>query len=203
MSYNLLFDIGNVIIDVDFELTINKVADDCSVPRQSITTNVLELKDELETGLIDADEYLDQVIEKIGYSGEKAFLKHAFQDVFEPNVPMIDLIVEESKKGTPLYLLSNTNDIHIPFLFEHYEVFHLFDQAIYSHEVKLMKPDPEIYKVTAEQLAIDPATTIYIDDLPDNIAAGKDFGFQSILYDIKDHQAFAMEFETLRTAISG
>ena len=96
--------------------------------------------------------FLDQAIEKVGYTGDRDFLVNAFQEVFELNEEMVDLIKEESKRGTPLHLLSNTNDIHVPYLFETFPVFHLFDNAVYSHEVFCMKPSPEIYHKTITNL---------------------------------------------------
>ena len=56
-----------------------------------------------------------------------------------------------------------------------------------------MKPDPKIFIHTIETLDLDPANTIYIDDKPENIAAGIAAGFTSIIYDPNKHEAFLRE----------
>lgn len=203
MSYSLLFDIGNVIVTFDFQISVRRIAPMCSVAPEAIFDSVNELKDELESGQISSDEFIDQAIEKVGYSGERDFLINAFQDVFELNTEMERLIEAESKLGTPLYLLSNTNGIHVPYIFEHYPVFHRFDKAIYSHEVHCMKPDPEIYEKTIDILDIDPAKTIYIDDMAENIEAGLAHGFRAIGYGKSEHARFLEQFNEAKAEILG
>lgn len=201
MSYSLLFDIGNVIVNFDFEISVRRIAAQCSVPPEAIFHNVNTLKDDLESGNISPEEFLDQATEKIGYSGANRELIEAFQEIFEPNQEIVELIEAESKSGTPLYLLSNTNGIHVPFLFERYPVFNLFDGAIYSHEVRCMKPHSSIYEKTIEILGIDPEATIYIDDMPENFEAGKAHGFKAIEYRKGDHATFLKEFQSAKEAI--
>jgi len=51
-----------------------------------------------------------------------------------------------------------------------------------SGEVKLLKPDPRIFKLFLETFAIDPALTVYIDDREPNVEAAKAFGMHGILF---------------------
>jgi len=203
MSYTLLFDIGKVIVDFDFRISVRKIADRCTSDPKDIIPCVNELKDDLETGNLSPDQFLDLAIEKTGYSGDRDFLTNAFQDVFELNLPMVDLIEAESKKGTPLYLLSNTNGLHVPFLFENYPVFELFDGAAYSHELFCMKPNPQIYLKTISLFQLAPKKTVYIDDLRENCEAGTEKGFHSIQYEIGAHKEFLTEFEAAKKNILG
>lgn len=188
MPYSLLFDIGNVIVSFDFQLTVNRIAEQCKLPADQIFGRVMELKDVLELGQISSEEFLAQASEMIGYSGDQDYLKQAFQEVFTANQPIIDLIEAQHAKGVPLYILSNTNGIHVPYLIENFPVFQRFDQSIYSHEVGLMKPDPKIYQETIKLLGLRPEQTIYLDDLPENCATGETFGFHTIKYDKSSHE---------------
>ncbi|MEO0414313.1 MAG: HAD family phosphatase [Verrucomicrobiota bacterium] len=202
MSYSLLFDIGMVIVRFDFAKAAAAVSQHCSLGPEAIFLAVNELKDDLECGRLSNDAFLDETIDRIGYTGRRADLLEAFTDVFELNQPMVDLIESEKALGTPLYLLSNTNGIHVPFLFDQYPVFRLFNDAIYSHEVGCMKPDDSIYEITLEKLKIDPSRTIYIDDLPENIDAGKKHGFVGIRYDGSDHSEFLNQFQQAKAELS-
>lgn len=194
MSYNLLFDIGNVIVLFDFEITVRRVAEQCTMPADQLLDAVREDLVDLELGRTEPDEFLERASKKIGYSGELAYLRESLEEVFELNQPMADLIQAESEKGTPLYLLSNTNDIHIPYLIDKYPVFEYFDQPIYSFEVGFMKPDPRIFEETIAQLSIRPEDTIYIDDLPENCEAGAAAGFHAICYEKNSHESFLRAF---------
>jgi putative hydrolase of the HAD superfamily len=89
-----------------------------------------------------------------------------------------------------LILFSNINSIHSPWIFERFPEFSLFQGGVLSFETGFIKPDPRIYDHAIEKHGLDPANTLYIDDLPANIATGKSLGFPSWQYDLKDHGAF-------------
>ena len=78
---------------------------------------------------------------------------------------------------------------HAPSFQRDYEIFTEFEHAVFSHEVGAMKPDDRIYEHALNAHQLDPAKTLYIDDLPENIAAGKRFGLRSFQYDYRDHAA--------------
>jgi len=92
--------------------------------------------------------------------------------------------------GHRLILFSNTNAIHCPWMFDQFPEFSLFNGAVLSFEVGSIKPHPEIYQYAIDSHALVPSEVLYIDDLPDNIAAGKRFGFRCFQYDLNDHSAF-------------
>lgn len=193
----ILFDIGKVIVDFDFQVSARKIAPFCSVPSVQILEVLTPHMVELESGQISRESFLDLTMEKIGFEGERQFLVDAFQEVFDLNEPMVELIEAEYSRGTDLCLLSNTNGIHAPYLFETYAVFARFRGAVLSHEVKCMKPEPEIFDKTIDALGLDPGRTIYIDDRPENCEAGTAKGFQSICYDLADHETFLEQFQAL------
>ena len=98
-----------------------------------------------------------------------------------------------SKGAAPLQTQRASANSMCPWHGANYPVFGLFDGRVYSHEARLMKPDPKIFTHTIETLDLDPANTIYIDDKPENIAAGIAAGFTSITYDMNKHEAFLRE----------
>ena len=59
----------------------------------------------------------------------------------------------------------------------------LFDTVTFSYEVGLRKPDPEIFKLTLDRLAVPPSAAIFIDDRPDNVEGARALGMQAILYE--------------------
>ena len=81
----------------------------------------------------------------------------------------------------PLAIISNTNDAHIIHAEEKYSFFSLFHARIYSHQVKLAKPDPAIYHTALKALGgIDPLEALFIDDLEANVLGASKIGWQTI-----------------------
>ena len=113
-----LFDIGNVIIRFDFRLAIGRVADRCTLAPEHILPNLQPLTDQLEMGQLGVLEFVEAAAEVTGFSGTPEEFIAAFEDIFELNQPIADLIEKLSEAKTPLFLLSNTNAIHVPFFYE-------------------------------------------------------------------------------------
>lgn len=190
MSHAYLFDVGNVIITFDFSKAARKLAPHSSVSAEEALRLIAPLTVDLELGLLSPDAFVIAASEKIGYSGDADFFHRSFADIFELNHPMAEFIEKRKAAGCPLYLLSNTNGIHVPFFESTYPVFDHFDGRIYSHEVGLMKPDPKIYAYVCETLSLIPERMIYIDDLPANCEAGRAAGFLTLPYRHTDHGDF-------------
>jgi HAD superfamily hydrolase (TIGR01509 family) len=184
-----LFDIGNVIISVDFTIAARKIAALATVAPEELPAVVSPLTIDLELGNITPEAFITAASERIGYTGDPGYFS-SFADIFELNQPMVTFIESLKDEGKPLFLLSNTNGIHVPFFEMNYPVFSLFDGRIYSHEVGLMKPDPAIFELVKSSLPLDAARTIYIDDLPANCEAARTAGFHAVTYAATRHDEF-------------
>lgn len=193
MPKAFLFDVGNVIISFDFKITAQKLAPRCDISPGEAFRRVALLTDRLESGQITAEEFIESASARIGFKGSPLELRAAFEDIFTLNLPMVNFIESLHQQQIPLHLLSNTNAIHVPFFEKTYPVFNCFSGRIYSHEVGCMKPSPEIYRIAIETLSLEPAETIYIDDLEANCAAGREAGLHAIRYNREAHDAFLSE----------
>jgi HAD superfamily hydrolase (TIGR01509 family) len=184
-----LFDIGNVILGFDFTRAAARIAAHCEVAEHEILPRVQPFTNVFETGVLSVGDFIAQASEKTGYSGSPDHFQRSFEDIFTVNTPIVSLIERLAATDTPLYLLSNTNAIHVPYFTGRYPVFGHFEGAIYSHEVGAMKPDEPMYHAAVDRYGLTPETTVYIDDLPANIETGQRLGFHSFQYDLNDHDA--------------
>jgi glucose-1-phosphatase len=97
----------------------------------------------------------------------------------------------------PMFLLSNTNCMHVDGLFRDFDYFALFTGATYSHVAGASKPSPRIFEIACKQHQLVPSETLFIDDLAPNIATAKDLGFHTHHYDPDRHEAFLLTLESL------
>lgn len=182
-----LFDIGNVILRFDFTIALRRlsVQTDTADPTD-LLTRLEPVKFMLEDGQIDRASFLRGAIDVLRYRGSEADFVSAFEDIFHENTPMSDLIAR-LRPNYPLYLLSNTNDIHVDFFTRRYPVFQNFCGGVYSHKVRASKPNPEIYRIACRQLGIAPESTFFIDDLLPNIETARSLGFRTHHYHHERH----------------
>jgi len=190
---DFLFDIGRVLLDFDFETSMRRVLQDETDDSFERLNQVIRNRIPLEKGEIQPSEFIKQSIQTIDSSISPVAFETAWREIFTP-IPRMWAVVNKLKAlgGHRLILFSNTNAIHCPWVFREFPEFDHFDGAVLSHEVGAMKPDAAIYQHAIREFDLDPSRTIYIDDLPENIATGRGFGFRCHLYDMRDHAAFEL-----------
>lgn len=187
---DFLFDIGNVIVHVDFISSLKRLMPDNIDQPEGRLRELLERKDEFEAGRISTDEYYPWAAQTIGFTGDHETFMRSWVHVFSPNTPMLEVIEKLHEAKHRLFLFSNTNEAHIDFLRNHYPVFACFNGGIYSYQTGHVKPEREIYQLAIDEYDLNPAQTAYIDDLPANIEGGKLAGFQCHEYHADAHSDF-------------
>jgi putative hydrolase of the HAD superfamily len=185
-----LFDIGNVLLRVDFDRAVRRLLPNPPADLDARFARLLVHKDELESGRLAPGPFIDDAIRMLDFRGPRNEFIAAWCDVFDPIKPMWQLVEQLATAGHRLILFSNTNDLHMDDAMVRYEVFRHFPEAVFSHRVGALKPDEPIYRHAIDRHQLDPAGTIYIDDLPANIATGQQLGFRAWQYSAAAHPAF-------------
>ena len=163
-SKTFLIDIGRVLLNFDFESSLIKlIPEDIDNPKERVQC-ILEKKDALESGLIAPEHYANWALKILGSHATIEQFYHAWQQIFTVNEAMWRCVHQLANQKHSLILISNINAIHCPWIFSAYPEFSYFK--------------------------LDPKSTLYIDDMPQNIASGREAGFQCWQYDLNNHQAF-------------
>ena len=192
-----LFDIGNVLLRFDFALALQKLADESEVRDPAAVLRRIEsVREAYEDGRIDRAEFLRASRAVLSYRGTDAAFIAAWEDIFEPNAPMLAL-VERLHGRWPLYLLSNTSDIHRDYVFRRYPVFARFTAGTYSYAARASKPGAEIYHHAIRAHGLEPARTFFIDDLLPNIETARALGFRAHHYHHDRHAELEKELAAL------
>ena len=182
-----LFDIGNVLVRFDFSRAVRAVAALSDVADEADALHRIEaVKLDYEDGQVSRAEFLREAFRILGYRGTEAQFIAAWQGIFSENEPMTAL-VRALHGRFPIFLLSNTNDMHVEGLFRDFPVFGHFTGATYSHEAKASKPHRSIYEIAARTHGLEPGATFFIDDLAANIATARELGFHTHHYRHERH----------------
>jgi putative hydrolase of the HAD superfamily len=192
----IIFDIGNVLLRFDFNLVTQRIAPFCSTDASNIHSLLAPIKDELESGRIDGETFLHEAAQIIGYTGERALFRSAWQEIFTP-IEATHRLVEKLRGGLPLFLLSNTNDLHAEYFLSRYPVFACFQNAVYSHECGLMKPAASIYEHALGKFGLRAEQVFFIDDLAPNVEAARASGWRTHHYREDAHHLLLAELRSV------
>jgi epoxide hydrolase-like predicted phosphatase len=114
------------------------------------------------------------------------------KDFFKGDVLDVELI-ETIRRLKPTYttaLLSNAMDDLRREIFENWKIDDAFHHIVISAEIGMKKPDRGIYDLTIAKVGVAPHEAVFIDDMPENIAAAQAAGLHGIRFQNRE-QALA------------
>ena len=188
MIKNIVFDLGGVIITLNFEQAVRRFYD---MGVENIRTYLdpfaqTGIFGDLEGGKITAEEFRLKLSELAGCELSFADCLHAWKGFVE-EVPRCNLetLVALRQKGYRLILLSNTNPYMMSwamspdFSGDGHALGDYFDACYLSYQCGIMKPDPAIFHLMLEEEGILPNETLFLDDGPQNVKVAASLGIQT------------------------
>jgi putative hydrolase of the HAD superfamily len=182
---NIILDYGNVIIDIDQDRT------EKAFNYLFHNKEYLNLKDEFwqsyETGQISSDEFIYQIKSLSPNQVSRQQIIDAWNALLL-SIPVYRLNhLEELSKTHRLFLLSNTNEIHICWTTNYLDAMHgisdfeerFFEKVYYSHLIHLRKPDKVIFDFVLQDSSINPSETIFIDDTEGHLSEASLLGIHT------------------------
>jgi epoxide hydrolase-like predicted phosphatase len=198
----LVFDIGNVLVAFDWQIFHRRLrADYPNLPTEA-EKQFRELIVRIESGEMTGESFTEQAVRAIGFREDQRTFLSIWNGIFSSNIPMERTILA-LKERFPLFLLSNTSDLHLAYLMQNWNVLQHFQDGVYSFRAKCAKPDRRIFEIAIKQFGLRPEKTIYIDDLPANVESAFNLGFRAIRYDLTKHGEFEERLAELGIGISG
>lgn len=182
----IFFDIGNVLLAFDYSRAARRLLPHTDKEAHVLMGELLALRDEFECGRMMRGEFVRHARRITGFPGGDAELEEIYSDIFDP-IPATWSLVERLAPRYPLFLLSNTSEIHLEFIRRKFPVFHHFSAGVFSHESGCMKPDPRIYKDAIQLASAPPDRLVFLDDMAANVAAASAAGFHTHQYDAGRH----------------
>ena len=179
------FDIGKVLLDFDYGIFVKTMAADCdrSEPELDTFLNQSPLLAEYESGQLTSKEFFAIVQKETGYRKTEAEFAAIFENIFTPIPEMIELHRELVERGMRTFTLSNTNEMAVRHIAATYDFWPRFEGHVLSHEVKSLKPAPEIYAALEQITDCTAAEIAYLDDRPENITAATNRDWKAIQHE--------------------
>lgn len=184
MIRNLVFDMGGVLFSYDPPAFVRKY---CPSPADAeLVYRELFLAPEwreTDLGNLSDEDYLAVVLPRIPERLRPAarFLFARWHEMPRPFPEMEALVRSLKESGYPLYLLSNMSPRFYRF-YRNIPAVKYFRGMLVSCDVHRMKPDPEIYRILFDRFCLRPEECFFVDDSPENAAAGAALGMTAFCF---------------------
>lgn len=182
MIKNIIFDFGDIFINLDKPAVFKKMA---TFGYTEYTDALDLLCKEYEMGLMSSEDFLAGLKEMYPEATETDLLDAWNSILLDFPEYRLEFIEDLKAKGSHrLFLLSNTNDIHIEYVQntmgkERFERFkNCFEGFYLSQEVKMRKPNADIYEHVLKKNSLIPEETLFIDDTKANTDGAEKLGIR-------------------------
>ena len=182
MIKNIIFDFGDVFINLDKEATFAELY---KLGVDEISLEMMQIAQQYEMGNLTSAEFISEFTSKFPNVKEEDFID-AWNAILKdfPSHKFDFLKSLADSKKYQLFLLSNTNDLHISWVQKEWgidiftEFKNCFVQFYLSHEMKMRKPNDNIYQFVLSENNLNPSETIFIDDTDENTLAAQKLGIK-------------------------
>ena len=168
----IIFDLGGVIYDVDYHKTINafKAIGIDRFEEVYAKAGQSDLFNDLEEGKISRAAFIEQIKTFSGHDMTSSQVVNAWNGMLLGFMPDALVCLKRLRSTYRLFLLSNTNEIHIQEIENRVgaaffsDFCALFEKVYLSHELGLRKPHPEVFTHILEEQDLIASETLFIDD---------------------------------------
>ena len=184
----LIFDFGGVLINIDYQRTIDAFKDFGMLDFEERYSQAAQstLFNDFETGKISTQRFVNELLQNLP-SGISANRVVKAWNAMILDVPPAAVELLKSLQGSyRLFLLSNTNEIHIPKAMAEWSKVSQdsfesqFERVYYSHQIGMRKPNREVFEFVCLENTIDPNKALFLDDSIQHVLGARAAGLHAI-----------------------
>jgi glucose-1-phosphatase len=177
----LLFDLGKVVVDFDFDLGMQRFASRSGLTPEDFKRVLFDAAwlPRYERGEISSAQYHRHLCESGKLQMGLQEFHESWSSVFLPNLLLPEALIAGLSERYPLILVSNTNESHVSFIERNYSFLQYFDVKIFSHIVGSLKPDRRIYDAAISAAGHPPEALFFTDDREENIQGARELGIHA------------------------
>lgn len=179
----LLFDLGQVVIEIDFDLAFARWAEYAGQPIDTVKSKFTSdsIYERHERGEIDASAYFASLRNSLGIDISDPQFVEGWNSIYVREIPGIAELLRRAKEKLPLYAFTNTNFTRQQAWSQMYaEVLSQFETVFVSSELGKRKPEPEGFQAISEAIGVPLPRIVLFDDLLENVEGARAVGMQAV-----------------------
>jgi putative hydrolase of the HAD superfamily len=180
----ILFDLGGVVIDIDFKRAFQIWAALASVDASDLEKrfNFDEAYEQHETGDLQSSAYFNALGKSLNVSLSEDDLVAGWNDIYLGTIPGMVKLLATASQRFPLYAFTNSNPTHqsvwsVRFAAE----LSAFKTIYVSSELGVRKPDPRSFSLVAEQMGVQASEVLFFDDSVENVNGAVSAGMRGVV----------------------
>ena len=179
----LLFDLGRVVINIDFGKALACWAGHAGCEVSDLATRFApdESYRHHETGKLSDAEYFAALRISLGIGISDAQFLEGWNAIFTGEMPDIASQLARASQHLPLYAFSNTNRPHVEYFSSAYaDVLRHFREIFLSSSIGMRKPDTAAYDHVVKAIGVPASRIVFFDDISENVEGARTVGIHAV-----------------------
>lgn len=180
----LLFDLGGVLLDIDFGRALAAWAPHSRLPPERLREafRLDEPYQQHETGALASEGYFAHLREALALECDAATVQAGFNAILLGEIAETVQLLDAARQRVPCYAISNTNAVHVAEIERAFpQLLPRFARVFASHEIGHRKPHAAAFEHVLGEIAVPAAEMVLFDDLVANVEAARALGLQAVL----------------------
>lgn len=182
-THALLFDLGHVVVDIDFGLALQHWSRHSRLSMAQLRERFRmdEPYQRHETGHLAADGYFDHLRKELALECDNATVAAGFNAIFRSEIAETVQLLDAARQRVPCYAISNTNAVHIAAIARAFPaLLPRFERVFTSHEIGHRKPHAEAFRHVLDAIGVEARQVLLFDDLEPNVEGARRLGLQAV-----------------------
>ncbi|CAN5716668.1 HAD family phosphatase [soil metagenome] len=180
----LLFDLGGVIMGIDFDRAVTYWEGAAALEPGALLGRftIDEAYERHERGQLDATGYLAHLRTTLGVDLSDDDLGAGWNDIYLGPIPGVAPLLVAAAEALPTYAFTNTNVLHQSVWAPRFAAeLAPFRRIFSSAELGLRKPEPAAFHLVAAEIGVPLERMLFFDDTAENVDAARALGLRSVL----------------------
>ena len=179
----ILFDMGNVLLFFNAKTSSKAFSEATGLSEEEIWELffVSELEKRYTRGEVSSKDFYEQINRYFPKKIDFQTFGRLWNEIFVENLEM-DVLLGKLKKHYPLYMISNTNDLHFEYIKQNFKITKHFTGFFPSHEVGHRKPNPAMFQHVLKEIKLKSEETVFIYDMIEFVNSAKQLGMNAIQF---------------------
>ena len=179
----LLFDLGRVVLDIDFSKALACWAGHASCTPSDIAPRwaIDEAYHHHERGTISDEAFFEGLRRSLGIAITDEQFLEGWNAIFAGEMDGIAPLLERAARHFPLYVYSNTNRAHVAhFTRIHAHTLKPFRELFYSSSIGMRKPEAAAFDHVVKAMGVPASRIVFFDDLAENVESARSLGIKAV-----------------------
>ncbi len=179
----LLFDLGGVLINIDFNRAFEHWQTRSTLSLEAIRNRFSfdEAYERHECGEMSAAAYFTHLARELGLQDDHQAIARGWNAIFTGEISETLALVQAARAHLPCFAFSNSNVVHQAAWSAMFpRVVQAFDRIFVSSEIGLRKPERPAFEHITREIRVKPQAILFFDDLAENVAGARAAGLQAV-----------------------